>query len=457
MKIKIKKTCDVAVIGGGPGGVPAAVAAARNGAKVILVERSGFLGGTAASGLGFLSYLDRKGHPVLGGIPAEIMERLEALHGTLGHNRCPVHNSITPVNPEMVKLALLDMCCESGVELLLNCEAIDVNVDSGRMKSVTVFGKCTYVEIDAPIVIDATGDGDIGYMAGLEYVKGQESTGVMQPSTLMFTVGNVNMDKFFTYIKENPEEIIMPDSYDSGYTPEFFRRTRGHCFIGLPGIIKKASDAREYHIPRDRFIYITSPVDGQLAINSTRIVNMDATDPRELTRGMIEGHRQVKELFTMMRKYIPGFEECDLVAIAPTLGIRETRHFKCLKRLTGDILINGEIPEDTIGLGAYNIDIHSGTGSTIDLKSIEKPFGMPMGCMLPVGIKGIILTGRSIDADTVAFGSVRVMGTCMALGEAAGVCAALAAGKGVSPDEVRIEDIRRQLVNQGVQLKAAEK
>lgn len=138
----VQKTYDIVVIGGGPGGIPAAVAAARRGHKVLLVERNSFLGGAATSGLGILGYLDRQGKRALGGIAQELMDRLEEMHGAMGHFRCPVHNSISPISPECFKIVAVEMCREAGAEILFNNELLDVTVDNGKIKTVTVYGKC---------------------------------------------------------------------------------------------------------------------------------------------------------------------------------------------------------------------------------------------------------------------------------------------------------------------------
>ncbi len=451
----LKKTqveYDVAVIGGGPGGIPAAMAAARHGARVLLVERNGFLGGAAASGLGLLGFLDRQGRRVLGGIPEELVQRLAEVGGTLGHNPCPVHNSITPIQPDIFRIIAIEKCREAGVDLLMHCELLDVKVENGRIKKVVVFGKGQQIEIDAKIVVDATGDGDVAYMAGASYIKGQDGTGLMQPSTLMFTIGNVDLEAFFEYIEKNPSEIELPDTYDAGYTVDFFRKTPGHCFIGLKALLAKAKENGEYTIPRDRFIYIISPNKGQVAVNSTRVLNIDATDPWELTRGETEGHLQILQLMKLLKKYVPGFHESHVSSIAPGLGIRETRRIRGIDTFTREDMLANKIPEDTIALGAYNIDIHHGADETINLTSLERPYGIPYGCLVSKDIGGLLTSGRCISVDTQVYGSMRVMGTCMAIGQAAGVAAALSAGKGCLPSELSYREVTAALEKDGAML-----
>ncbi len=185
----------MAVIGGGPGGLPVRYAL-REWGKTILVERNSFLGGTAASGLGILGYLDRQGRKALGGIAQELIDRLTGYGGAIGHYPCPVHNSITPISPDWFKIVAVEMCREAGVEVLFNSELLDATIENGRVVCAEVYGKCTRTLIEAKVYIDGTGDGDLAYMAGARYMSGQDGTGIMQPCTLMFTVTNYNLENF---------------------------------------------------------------------------------------------------------------------------------------------------------------------------------------------------------------------------------------------------------------------
>lgn len=445
----VKKDYDIAVIGGGPGGIPAAIAAARRGKKVILVERNSFLGGAATSGLGILGYLDREGNKALGGIAQELIDRLIQMHGALGHFRCPVHNSISPISPECFKIVAVEMCREAGVDILFNNELLDVDVENGRVTAVTVYGKCTRTVISAHVFIDATGDGDLAYMAGAPFLSGQDGTGIMQPSTLMFTVVNYDLEKMFSYVEEHPEEFGIKEDYAKGYNPDFFRRTPGHCFIGLDNLIKKAKKAGDFDVPRNQFIYITTPTEGALAINTSRITNIDASDIYQLSDGLVEGYQQVHTLISFMNKYIPGFENARLSTIAPSLGVRETRHFKGTYRLTRKEMYSDYVRENAVAQSAYNIDIHSGVKDHIDLTPVSKPFGIPYGCLVPATIDGLLLSGRTICLDTDTYASARVMGVCLAVGEAAGEAAVISLEDGVEVRQVSVPKLRDRLKANG--------
>lgn len=444
-----KKQYEVAVIGGGPGGLPAAIAAARRGKKVVLVERNSFLGGTATSGLGILGYLDRSGNTALGGLAQEFIDRLMEVHGALGHFRCPVHNSISPISPEWFKIVAVQMCREAGVDLLFNSELFDVRVENGRVREVSVFGKCTRTIISADVFIDATGDGDLAYLAGVPFVSGQDETGIMQPSTLMFTVTNYDLEKLLSFAESHPADFGIKEAYAQNYNPDFFRATPGHCFIGLTEMVKTAKAAGDFDVPRNQFIYITTPTEGELAINTSRIINIDASDIYELSDGLALGYQQVYTLMRFMNKYVPGFENARLASIAPSLGIRETRHFKGEYRLTQENMYSDYVKEHAVAQSAYNIDIHSGVKDHIDLTPVNEPFGIPYGCMVPVGIDGLLLSGRTICLDSVTFASARVMGPCIAVGEAAGEAAAMSLEEQKEVRAINVQKLRERLRKNG--------
>lgn len=444
-----EKTYDVVVVGGGPGGLPAAIAAARGGARTLLVEATAALGGAAASGLGVLGFLDRQGNRALGGFAQEFMDRLAAVGGAIGHFPCPVHNSISPVSPDMVKIVAVQMCREAGVDILFNNSMMDAEVVDGTVQAITVFGKLTTTRIQARTFIDGTGDGDLAFAAGARFESGQEGTGEMQPSTLMFTVTGHDLDKFFTYLDDNPAAMGIKEDYAAGYNVDFLRKHRGHCFIGLTDLVAQAQADGDFTIPRNQFITISTPSDRLLAINTSRLTRIDSSDPIELSDGLERGYLQVLELLQFMRTYVPGFESAELSQIAPALGVRETRHFVGDYRLTFEDVDTKAAEHDAVALSGYNIDIHSGTGDGIELEVVDEAFGIPYGCLVPQGVDGLLLSGRTISVDSRVFASARVMGTCMAIGEAAGTAAALALRHNTSVREVDVPTLQAQLVERG--------
>lgn len=300
------------------------------------------------------------------------------------------------------------------MELLLHSYVIDVKVDNKKIKQISAISCCEKIEIISAIVIDATGEG-------------QGEIGVLQPSSLIFTVGNVNIEKFKKYIKLNPDEFKLPESHNVGrYTFDSVNSVKGYCFKGLKNLIKKTQERNDFTCPRDVFVFITTPNKGEVTINATRAIDIDATNLWDITRDETECHFQILKLIKFMKKYISGFENIYITFIAPSLGIRETRRIEGKKIPKKEVLNECKIAEDTITLAPYNIDIHHGNNIGTEQKSINKAFGIPYGCLLSKDIDGLIMSGRCISVDSYIYGSTRVIGTCMAIGEAADTAAGLA-------------------------------
>lgn len=434
--------CDVAVIGGGVSGVAAALAAARCGRHVLLVEREEFLGGVAVSGLGELGFRDRAGNTMVGGIAQEVIDRLQEMHGTLGHNFCPILNSLTPVNAGLIRLLLFELCGEAKVQLLLGCVPVEVQVESDTLRRVSVWGRGRRYEIEADVFIDATGDGDVCEMAGLPYEKGGPD-GEVQPASLIFAVSGVDREALLRYVEQHPTEVQTPQGYEMQVEPSFFRTVRGYNLLGLDSLIRQARKNGDYvDIPRDRFSMITHPNEDTVIINNTRLTDFDGTDAQQRSRGTAEAYRQVEELLRFMPKYIPGYSACALSFIAPILGVRETRRFVGRRCLCESDVRAGRIPPDTVALCGYNVDIHHGRDEGSELYIVPRGYGIPYGCMVPETMKGILFTGRLICADRVAYGSSRIMSTSAALGEAAGTAAALCVQMHCQPAQLPVEQLR---------------
>lgn len=450
---------DVAVIGGGPGGVAAAVAAARAGAHVLLVERGGYLGGQLGSGLPFLAFLDRKGRQVVAGIAQEMVDRLAELGGTKGHAPCPFHLSTTMVHPFYSRIVCFEMAKEAGVELLLHCELAEVQTEnvSGkkRIRSVAVVGKGTHIEIEADIFIDATGDGDLGFLAGAAYEKGQKDTGVMQPPTLMFNLAGIDFERFCSYIENHPEELpysLGLPNLKAGYDAEFFRTNPSFTFFGMNHMIERLKKEGRCPVERDTVIFMRQAIEGEVAVNTTRILHFDGSSIRDLSRGEMEAHLQIPRIIRMFREEIPGFEHCYLTSINSSIGVRESRRLCGKKMLNHEDALAGRVPEDTIALCGYFMDIHNGDGEDTISRSVEEPFGIPYLCLVSDSVENLMMSGRCISVDAVTFGATRVMNTCMAVGQAAGTAAAAACAGHSLPEQVDTRLLRARLLEQGAVL-----
>lgn len=414
---------DIVVLGGGPGGLPAAIAAAREGARVLLVEKNGYLGGNLTLGLPLLGFLDKDGNPVIGGIAQELIEALRARGACGEHHWCPMHDSVTIYNDEVFKIVAFEACRKAGVELLLHTQVIDANVENGRIRSVTLFGKGRRMEVTAKVFLDATGDGDLGYLAGARYEKGQKETGTLQPPTLMCTVDGVDIEKTIAYVEANPEQMRLAPTIETypGFDGRYFRANPDqHVMVGFRKLFLELKAEGILPVDRDTMIYIETLTPGRVNLNCTRHLGIDGSDVRDLTCAEIEGHLQNLELIDVLRQYVPGFEHCQLTKIYPFIGIRETRRFHGLCTLTEQDLLSGSIPADTIGLGSYIIDIHDGGGNGTIVKKV-RPYGMPYSMTVSADLTNLMFSGRCASMDAVALSSCRVMPPLMAMGQGAGV------------------------------------
>lgn len=444
---QIKK--DIVVIGGGPGGLATAITAARQGASVLLVERLGYLGGQLGSGLPLLGFLDKKKRRIIGGFAQEFVERLQAAGASYGHEYCPHHLSTTLVDPFYARILAFEMVKEAGVEILLHCELSDVRTENGKIAAVTVSGKGQQIELVADIFVDGTGDADLAYMAGAECMKGDDN-GVLQPPTLMFNLGGVDIDRFADYLAEHPEQLphaVIPN-IEEGYDAEFIRNTKSAIFLGLNPLIEQLRAEGNCPVHRDTVIFIKQPIPGHVAINTIRLLNFDGSSIEDLSKGEMEAHLQIPALVRMFKEHVPGFENCYVTFINSVIGVRESRRMKGLKTLTMADAVAGRKPEDTIGLCNYFIDVHNGAGQGTVRVEIEEPFGIPYGALVSADIENLMITGRPISADHMTFGATRIMNVCMAVGQAVGDAAAMAVRAGVAPKDVDIAALRETLLSQ---------
>lgn len=458
----VKKSYDIVVLGAGPGGLAASLAAARNGAKVLLVDKNGYLGGNMTLGLPLLGYLDKDGRTVVRGIAQEFIDDLRAYKTPYGvaassHLPCPMHNSVTLYDHEIFKFVAFRKVLDAGIEVLLHTELRSVNVDSRQLKSIELAGKGWRIEVEAKVFIDATGDGDMAYLAGATYEKGQKGTGVLQPPTLMFNVRGVDIDRTIDFVAEDPEQMAhCPETEcGAGFDADFFRKNPNHVMVGLRKLFMQLKAEGKLPIDRDTLIYIKSLLPGEIHLNCTRHLGTDGSDVFSLTHAEIEGYLQIEKFVETLRQYVPGFENCYISNIYPSMGIRESRRFKGVRELTEEEVVRGDIDEETIGLGSYIIDIHMGDGSGTIVKKIP-PYGLPYGMTVSGEIEGLMFAGRCASMDAVVMSSARVMPILMAMGEGAGVGAALAVKYGISPRDVDVQEIRAILRASGALLEPVE-
>ena len=447
------KQYDLIVVGGGPGGLPAAIAAARSGLKTLLVERSAALGGLAISGLPLLGFVDRAGDHVMGGIPQEFVDRLAKVDGTLSHVHCPVHNSLTIINPHWFRIVSFEMCQEAGVDVLLYAELMDAKKEGDRITQITVLCRGEARSFTAPVFIDATGDACLATRVGALCEKNEK----LQPPSLTFSVGNVDLDRFMQYLKAHPESAQLPDTYGVAQSLEQFFQSRAFVYTGFADQIEEAKKNGDYTLPRDRIIFTKLGEPRHVLINTTRANGVDTSNYESVMEGEFACHRQIKELMLFFRKYCPGFEQCYLANVAPCLGSRESWRIIGQKTLTAEALTNYAVPEDTVTLAGYNVDVHVPHSNKLSIQPVEHAVGIPYGCLVSKNIDNLLVAGRCASIGSDIYGLTRVMATCMGLGEAAGTAAVLAVNQEIAPKDVSVPQLRDALLANGAILTTGKK
>ena len=441
---------ELLVVGGGPSGVCAAIAAARMGVKVMIVESANCLGGMGTSGLvgPFMTCYDSKGeNMIIRGIFEEVVDRLVAIGGAIHPSlvRCQTeftawikegHDHCTPFDPELLKVVLEQMCAEQNIKVLYHASFVKPNMKGNRLTGVVILTPSGLEAVSAKMVIDAPGDGTVSYRAGVPCVFGDPVNKRVQPASLFFRINNVDTDRLIA--------DVVP------HLPEF-RRVNGVSYRCLHWRVAEAEAAGEWDLDRKSVNIWRSVRKDEWVINCTRISNVDATDAESLSASETEGRRQVQELMHFFHKYVPGCENATLMGTASTMGIRESRHVLGDFVLQVEDLINGVIPEDVILLSANSIDIHGAQGGASGTKYIpieKEKYGIPYRCLLPKGMDNLLVAGRCVSAVSAAAGAIRVMPPAMALGQAAGVAAALSLKSGVTPSKLDYQDIRENLLKQ---------
>ena len=403
---------DVLVCGGGLAGTMAAVAAAREGAEVSLVERYGFLGGNASAGAvaQFNSWQTGGGRRVVAGLATEVVERLARYNGARPHEIFTMGTGTkmdrVEYAPEMLKLVLDDMVTEAGVRPLLHANLADVTASDRSIDSVTLLTRSGMLEVRPRVVVDASGDLDPMRRAGAAFL-GLEEGEQLQPATMMFRFGPVDFGRFNAIPHEEITALAR-----RGFEQGDLAREALHC-------------------ARDPFTD-----DGWFNISR---LGIDATDALALSRGEIEGRRQAWRAACYLRAAVPGCEHGALRAFATQLGVRETRRIQGDHVLTAEELSKPEQFADSIAAGAYPIDIHAASGGAFHVQYFEDDhaYQIPYRSLIPVSFDNALVAGRGLSATHTALGAVRVMTILMAVGQGAGTAAAMAAQSGQAHASVR--------------------
>lgn len=443
-KIPVRDEVDVLVVGGGPAGLMAAQAAAlEKGTKVMLIENRGSLGGNMTQGLPLLGFLGRKGNEVIKGLPLRFVERLRERGQATHHRACPLHVSLTMIDPEGTKRLAWEIMEECGVRVLMYVMCVDVVKEGDKVKGVIIESKKGREAILAKVVVDCSGDGDVAWKAGAPMAYGNDD-GIAQPPTLMFSMRGVDSRKLRDAVADHP------DIYDIDFIPnEFFRADDNCTMVGFRNQIRQAREAG-YKLPVERTIFMTGMAPDEWWVNMSRVNGVDATDPEQYTRGEEICIKQNDEIVRYLKAYIPGFENAYVDRVAPFMGIRESRRIVGEYVLTEQDIFDCARFPDAIGVAAYPVDLHHPVGGDCTLMWCPDCYDIPYRCLVPQKVDGLLCAGRNISATHLALASVRVMGPAMCLGEAAGKAAALCVKDGVEPRAVNVRELQDALRREGV-------
>lgn len=453
---------DVVVAGGGMAGVCAAVAAARNGAKTLLIDRYTFLGGNATAGLlgCFLTFHNMKGEKICDGIPQEVVDGLVAIGGAFkehgGHlpNAYGNASTVTPVDAEALKLVAQKLCLDAGVTLALNTYTIGPIMEGERVAGVKAVNKSGEIEYGARVVIDATGDADIVAKGGGAVLMGDENGRTMSIS-LFSRLGNVDLKTHLDYVKANPQEFMLAEDPYIGKT-KAEKAAELTDWIDYPLVtghytaVKEAQQKGEFHPNRQRVVFSITTTPGVVTLNSTSMLGLNSVDGGDLTKAAIEGREQIYKVWDFYRKYVPGFADSFILDSASALGVRESRRIVGVETLTTDWCVEGRKSERDIARGAYCLDVHQASG-IIEHKHIEdgESYGIPYGCLVPEKLDGVIVAGRSLSSERFANGSARNQAHIQAMGQAAGTAAAMCVAGNSQPRHVDVDVLRKTLTEQG--------
>ena len=423
-ELEVRASYDVVVAGSGPAGICAAVAAARQGAKVALVERYGVVGGNLTAG-----YVG----PILGMVSKgtmrdEIVKLLGVPENDMIGETGRAHDF------ERAKMLLAQFVNHPNIDVYLQTTVTDVIKEGNAVVGLVVTAGEGQFVIKGAVTIDATGDGLVSYLAGAQTEKGRED-GLMQPVTLEFTIAGVDESKGIICIGD-VDEVKLGDERFLDYCKR----------LAVEGEIPEKIAAVRLH----PMVY-----DGYRQVNTTQVNGVDMTRVEHIFKADLELREQMYLLEDFFHKHIPGYENCRVISSGTTTGVRETR------RVIGDYVITAEelaagcrFDDVIVHRAEFIVDIHNPAGSGQAEEHIQycDPYDLPYRCFTPKGVENLYTAGRCISGTHRAHASYRVMSICMAMGEAVGIAAALCAAEGVTPRELDVKKLQKSLTDKGIEL-----
>ena len=410
---------DLIVVGGGLTGVAAAVSAAREGLRVLLVEASGCLGGAMSVNLVYPFMRFWTKDPETQQIRALSAGIFREMNRRQADYIQPESN--TRFSPESFQLVLDEMCVESGVQVLFHATLCGAEVEGRQIKTVLLATKAGLMEACADSYIDATGDGDLMAFAGCDFQLGRESDGLCQPMTTLFRMSNVDVE---------------------GYKADRDR---------IQALYKQHQAEGKLQNPRENILVFFGLGEGIIHFNTTRMIKLDPTDPFAVSQAEMLGRKQMYEMYTFLKENCPAFRNAAICNVAVSVGVRESRKLVGEHVLTVEELKNCTRFDDAVALGNYDVDIHNpaGAGTSHYYFPDGQYYTIPYRSFLPKELDNLLVAGRCISATHEAQASVRIMPICATMGEAAGVAAAVAKQTKTCVHDVDVAIVQKKLREKG--------
>lgn len=434
---------DTVVLGAGSAGISAAAAAAKAGARTLLVDSGPMPGGELLSGMAIDGALNARGEWVVGGVARELFDELDKLGGYIG----PLNDWrliwYVCIDPELMKLAVVRLLERCGVELLLHTVATGAEAENGCVRSISLLNKAGTTRVTAPVFIDCSGDADLVRWAGGRLEQGGRD-GAMQPVSMMFRMAGVETAPLLAFVREHPEYFALGESdairggrTDAQIAEALERQGQPCVFLKADGpLLRGAIDSGEMYPTALVMVQPTSIARREVCLNTTRVADLDGTRTDALSKSLAELSRQVVQCSEFMRANVPGFRNAQISGLAPRIGIRETRRIVGEHVLTREEVLGAQKNPAGVAKGCHHVDIHqAGAGQVRIPVANGGSYDIPYGCLVPKDVKNVLVAGRCLSADRDAHGTARVMGSCMGMGHATGLAASIIASEG-------IEDVR---------------
>ncbi|MFD0960596.1 FAD-dependent oxidoreductase [Paenibacillus chungangensis] len=449
---------DVVVVGGGSAGIAAAAAAARNGARTLIVDAGPTLGGELLSGMTIDGAINARGEWIVGGVLDELIEELKQLDGYVGAFNDWRLIRYVCIDPVMMQMAVMNVMRKYGVDILLHTIVEDVVMENGHAIGLVIRNKGGRRIINVKAVADCSGDGDVSAMAGAPFEIGSPE-GELQPVSMIFRMSGVETEPLLEFVRDHPEFVAVGESEeirggrtDKEIVEELYKQGQPTVFFkGNGPLLANAIQSGEMFPTALIMIQPTSSARQEVCINCTRVAHINALNTEALSGTMGELFDQINLCIRFLRSRVPGFKNAHLSAIAPRIGIRETRRIRGEYMLTGEDAQSGIKFEDGVAKGCHHIDIHQdGT------KQVRIPiagggsYDIPFRSLVPLRLRNVLVAGRCLSADRAAQGTARVMGGCLAMGQAAGTASAMYISSALEDmRSIEVGQLRTRLKEQG--------